>query len=88
MSRRIESAFWDTPELSAKVYAYCHSIPEFGKAEEDYENLFQDLEEKLGYERMQEVEDCFLHYLAQSVQAYYLFGLGLRQEILWALDRE
>lgn len=88
MSHRIEPVFWDTPELSTKVYAYCNSIPEYVQAEEDYETMLQNLKEELGYGRMQEIEDCFIHYLARSVQAYYLFGLGLRQEILWALGRE
>ena len=35
MSNRIEPVFWDTPELSTKVYAYCNSIPEYVQAEGD-----------------------------------------------------
>ena len=35
-----------------------------------------------------ELWECFLRYLGQEVQAYYLFGLGLRQEVLWALGLE
>ena len=45
----------------------------------------QELEDRLGYEvsnRLSEIQFC---YMARLVQAYYLFGLGLRQEVLSAL---
>ena len=84
----IESIFSDNPELPHKIYTYCKSIPEYFKAELDYEDMLESLKAQLGYSRMAQIEDCFLRYMARSVQAYYLFGLGLRQEVLWGLGRE
>lgn len=84
----IESIFSDNPELPHKIYTYCKSIPEYFKAERDYEDMLESLKAQLGYSRMAQIEDCFLRYMARSVQAYYLFGLGLRQEVLWGLGRE
>ena len=75
-------------DLSHRVYTYCKANPEFMETEAEYDALLQSLEQTLGYARMQEIEDCFLRYSARLVQAYYLFGLGLRQEVLWALGRE
>ena len=88
MNGIIESIFSDNPELPHKIYTYCKSIPEYSKAERDYEDMLESLKAQLGYSRMAQIEDCFLRYMARSVQAYYLFGLGLRQEVLWGLGRE
>ena len=84
----IESIFSDNPELPHKIYTYCKSIPEYSKAERDYEAMLESLKAQLGFNRMAQIEDRFLRYMAWSVQAYYLFGLGLRQEVLWALGKE
>ena len=78
MNGAIESLFCSNPDLSHRVYTYCKANPEFMEAEAEYDALLQSLEQTLGYARMQEIEDCFLRYSARLVQAYYLFGLGLR----------
>ena len=102
MKESIDSLFCNNPDLSHQIYTYCKANPEFMEAEAEYDALLQSLEQNLGYARMQEIEDCFLRYSARLqeiedcflrysarlVQAYYLFGLGLRQEVLWALGRE
>ena len=88
MKESIDSLFCNNPDLSHRIYTYCKANPEFMEAEAEYDALLQSLEQTLGYARMQEIEDCFLRYSARLVQAYYLFGLGLRQEVLWALGRE
>ena len=88
MNGIVESVFSDNPNLPHKIYTYCKSIPEYSEAKRDYENMLGALEAQLGYERMQQVEDCFVRYLSQLAHVYYLFGLGLRQEVLWALGRE
>ena len=88
MNNLIEALFCDNPELPTKVYTYCNSIPEYAEAEREYEEALSLLRARLGYRDMERVEDCFLRYVSQTVHAYYLFGLGLRQEVLWALGRE
>ena len=88
MKESIDSLFCNNPDLSHQIYTYCKANPEFMEAEAEYDALLQSLEQNLGYARMQEIEDCFLRYSARLVQAYYLFGLGLRQEVLWTLGRE
>ena len=82
MKESIDSLFCNNPDLSHRIYTYCKADPEFMEAEVEYDALLQSLEQTLGYARMQEIEDCFLRYSARLVQAYYLFGLGLRQEVL------
>ena len=39
----IESIFSDNPELPHKIYTYCKSIPEYSKAERDYEDMLESL---------------------------------------------
>ena len=75
MKESIDSLFCNNPDLSHQIYTYCKANPEFMEAEAEYDALLQSLEQTL-------------RYSARLVQAYYLFGLGLRQEVLWALGRE
>ncbi len=88
MSRIMQDIFADNPGISKEIYTFCKSIPKYCKAEGEFMAMQQELEEKLGFSQSQRVEECFLRYLGQEVQAYYLFGLGLRQEVLWALGLE
>lgn len=41
--------------------------------------------ELIGYERYSEFESILNSHLSNEVRAYYLFGLGLRREILAGL---
>ena len=43
------------------------------------------LEERLGSDFADRFDEAQSRYLARLVEAYYLFGLGLRQEVLSAL---
>ena len=88
MSKLLNSVFFDNPQLSSEVYTYCKSLPEYNEAEREYAAMLEKLKNLLGWEQFQRLEDCFCSYEAHLVQAYYLFGLGLRQEVLWALDRK
>lgn len=88
MEQMIQTIFFDNPDLPTKVYTYCKSLPEYNEAEREYAAMLEKLKNLLGWEQFQRLEDCFCTYEAQLVQAYYRFGLGLRQEVLWALDRK
>lgn len=80
--------FINNPYLPEQIYAFCETLPEYREAERDYQKAERALEAHLGYEafnRFDEIQSC---YMARLVHAYYLFGLGLRQDILSALEAQ
>ncbi len=86
MNAMLKTLFLDNPVLFREVQVFCQTRPGFRAAERAYEAQMRGLMDTLGYERFSEFEAALGRYTLQEVCAYYLFGLGLRQEILAALD--
>ena len=86
MNNILNTLFLDNPYIPEQVCAYCNTLPEYREAERAYLSVEQELEDRLGYETSSRFEEIQSRYMARLVQAYYLFGLGLRQEVLSALE--
>lgn len=82
MNDILKTLFWENPDLPDKIYDFCKTIPEYQQAERDYENMLKKLTALVGYEQACEVEAILGRYMSQEDYAHYLFGLGLRQEVL------
>ena len=85
MNNILNTLFLDNPYLPEQVTAFCNSLPEYREAEREYREAEQELEKQLGYAALNHFDEAQSRYMARLVQAYYLFGLGLRQEVLSAL---
>lgn len=85
MNDLLKALFLDNPCLPEQIYAFCSRLPEFREAERSYDQAAARLRSRLGHAELEAFEDTLNWYLAQYVHAYYLFGLGLRQEVLTAL---
>lgn len=86
MNTILNTIFLDNPYIPEQVCAYCKTLPEFREAEQEYRAAEQELENQLGYQAFNRFDEVQSRYMARLVQAYYLFGLGLRQELLSALE--
>jgi len=84
MNDILSTLFLDNPEIPGHVYAFCNQLPDFLQAEREYETAAAALRARLGND-YDDFEETLNWYLAQFANAYYLFGLGLRQEVLSAL---
>ena len=82
MNDILATLFLNNPYLPEQVYAFCNQLPEFRKAEQDYSTFAARLRTQLGSAEFDQFEEILNGQLAQYARAYYLFGLGLRQEIL------
>ena len=78
----LQTLFLDNLEISAEIVKFCNTIPEYVQAEREYNKAAQELEELIGFERYSRFETAMNAHLSYEVRAYYLFGLGLRREIL------
>ena len=83
----LKTLFLDNPYIPEQIYTFCNRLPEFRDAEKRYNTRLKHLEAQLGREEASDLEEVFADYLAQYVHAYYLFGLSLRQEVLFALEQ-
>lgn len=87
MNDMLKILFLDNPYIPDQVYAFCSQFPEFCEAERSYETSAAALRTRLGSEEYDRFEEALNWHLAQYAHAYYLFGLGLRQEVLSALGQ-
>ena len=78
----LQTLFLDNPEIPGEIASFCSSIPEYVQAEQEYNKAAQELEELIGFERYSRFEAAMNAHLSYEVRACYLFGLGLRREIL------
>lgn len=86
MNNILNTLFFDNPYIPEQVCAFCKTLPEFREAEREYRAAEQELKNQLGYQVFNCFDEAQSRYMARLVQAYYLFGLGLRQELLSALE--
>jgi len=86
MNDILSTLFLDNPYLPEQISAFCDTLPEYRKAEQEYQTAQQEMLNRLGYDAFSDFEQVQSNYMAQLVHAYYLFGLGLRQELLSALE--
>ena len=86
MNAVLYTLFQDNTELPGKVYEFCKENAEFCQAEREFEAISRQVAEKLGKDLYFDFENAQSWYMAKLVNAYYLFGLGLRQAVLSALQ--
>ena len=80
MNHLVHSIFFKNSEIPEQICQFCQNIPEYVRARE--------LEEAMGRQWYFTFEDRLNQYWAWENQAYYLFGLNLRREILEGFQGE
>ena len=85
MDNILQTLFLDNPYLPEQVYAFCETLPEYREAALEYAQAAEELSGLLDYETFNRFNEAQSRYMARLVHAYYLFGLGMRQEVLSAL---
>ena len=81
----LQTLFLDNLEIPAEIAKFCETIPEYVQAELAYNRAARELMDLIGYERYARFEEALTLHMSFEHRAYYLFGLGLRRELLYAL---
>ncbi len=81
MQDLIETLFCDHPEIPPAVARFCDSQPDYVSARQQYEAIASKIEKLVGYELFDELESAHTYCVSYEVNAYYRFGLGLREAI-------
>jgi len=82
MNNILYTLFQDNPSLPGEICRFCKTLPQRCQAEQELYDMIQRTEQQLGRRFGLELEAAMTNYLAHEVRAYYLFGLGLRQELI------
>lgn len=85
MQNNLKTLFLDNLELDNEIAAFLAQDPEFVRAEREFYAAAQEIAQAAGYEPYDRFERRLGRYLSRLSDLYYLFGLGLRQEILQAM---
>ena len=86
MSDPIKMLFIDNPEIEEVIKEFCAQSPEYLKLKQEFYETAQQISGIVGYELYNRFEGRFNTYMACYTDLYYLFGLGLRQEVISALQ--
>ena len=81
----LQTLFLNNPEIPGEIADFCNSIPEYVQAERECSLAFRELEKILCYDQCSHLEEVVNRQLSLEVRAYYLFGLGLRKQVLSGL---
>lgn len=76
------SALFLNDTIDAELEAFCAGDPAYAKAETEFYETAHIIAQQVGFDRYDAFERRFNAYLHRASDLYYLFGLGLRQEIL------
>ena len=77
----IETILLDNPEIDEAVLNYCEAQPEYQLLEAACKEKYKELQRFF-----LELEDAYNAKWGFLTQAYYHIGLGVRQELLTALN--
>ncbi len=78
----LQTLFLNNPEIPGEITKFCETLPEYVQAEREYSQAVRELLALIGYERFSRFEETLNHHLSYEVRAHYLFGSGLRRELL------
>lgn len=71
--------------LDAEIEAFCVSDPEYLKTKQEFYKTANEIAALVGFDLYDVFEKSFSAYLFRTADLYYLYGLGLRQDILQAI---
>lgn len=82
MNDLLKTFLFEHPDLPERVEEFCATLPGYLEARGEYDAAAKQVAAVSGFERYSRFERSLFRYTEYEVRAYYLFGLGLRQEIL------
>lgn len=86
MQDLLTELLWKNVEVNEAAARLCRSLPGFSEAEQEYDELAERIRSIAGPELYDQYFVQLMRRTGYEVQAYYSLGLGLRREIIQALD--
>lgn len=86
MQEFLSNLLRNNPEIDEAVARYCRRLPEYAAAKRQYEQAASRLADAVDFSVYDEFQTCLLRYTNFEVQAYFRFGLELRENLIRELN--
>ena len=86
MNKKLEALFIDNLDITKQIEAFCQQDPDFSKVKQEFYETADEVAAMVGYDVYNRFEQRFGIYVARANDLHYFFGLGLRQEVISALQ--
>ena len=86
MQELLSSLFRNNPEIDEAVARYCLGLPGYAAAKGQYDRVAARLADAVDFSLYDEFQTCLLRYTDFEVQAYFRFGLELRNNLILELN--
>ena len=86
MQDLLAELLWHNVKIDEAANRLCQTLPGFSEAKQAYDSLSEQLREIAGYDLYDRYFAQLIRYTSYEVQAYYALGLGLRADIVKALE--
>ena len=86
MQDMLAQLLWRNTEIDEAADRLRQTLPGFHEAEQDYDDLAKQIRAVAGYDLYDRYFAQLIRYTNYEVQAYYSLGLGLREDMVRALE--
>lgn len=86
MQHLLTELLWRNVEIDEAADRLCQTLPGYQEAKQAYDGLAEQVKTIVGYDLYTRYFAHLIHYTNYEVCAYYSLGLGLRKELIQALD--
>ena len=77
---------WHNVKIDEAANRLCQTLPGFSEAKQAYYSLSDQLRKIAGHDLYDQYFAQLIRYTGYEVQAYYSLGLGLRADLIKALE--
>lgn len=86
MQDLLTKLLWHNTEIDEAAGRLCQALPGFQEVEQTYYDLAEQVRELAGSDLYDQYFTQLFRYTNYEIQAYYSLGLGLRTDIVKALE--
>lgn len=86
MQNLLAELFWKPEEITRGADQLCQTIPGYFEAKQEYDDMAEKIQSIVGYDLYDQFLTRLMRYTNYEVCAYYAFGLGLREDVVRALE--
>lgn len=81
----LPALFLESEALDSELEAFCNNDPKYLQASQEFYEAAEEFSKHVSPDLYNTFEKRFNTYLFRTADLYYLYGLGLRQDILRAI---
>lgn len=85
MDTKLLTRLLDDAAFAEDIICFCKEFPEYRENRKQLDDWYKKLEKQMGLEESCKFEETVDRYYNRCAQAYYVFGLHLRDELKRAM---